>query len=386
MDPSSASPARTTRRQWRTIAGAILLDLAVSSLFAWDVFVPVLGRELDVSRASLAITFSVGLVGFTVGVLGGGRLADRIAPRRLAIGTALGAATGLAGAAVATSFVAVVLTFGAMLGLSTGAGYATAVRVAGSATARRGLALGLVVSAYAGGTVVVAPVAALLLDAVGRAGTLTVLAVGTAVTVLAAAALLPVQAPHRPAPSRRDGPVYSGTTLRLWAAFGLGSAPGLAAFAHAGELVGGARAAALAVALLSVGNFGGRLIVGPISDRIGRPVVMHLTAATLVAACLVLALTDTRTVGLAALLVLGTQYGALSALTPAAAADRFPTERLGATYGVIFTSWGLAGLTAPLLAAHAANQLGWHQVYAVFLAPAAVSWLAIAVPAHRRRR
>ncbi|MQA04949.1 MAG: MFS transporter [Streptosporangiales bacterium] len=364
----------------RSIAGAILLDLAVSSLFAWDVFVPVLGRELDVSRASLAVTFSVGLVGFTAGVLGGGRLADRVAPRRLAVGTALGAAAGLACAAVASSLLAVVLSFGALLGLATGTGYATAVRVAGAVTTRRGLALGLVVSAYAGGTVVVAPVAAVLLDVVGRAGTLGVLAIGTAATVLVAAMLLPAQAPPRPDPSSRRGPVYSGTTLRLWLAFGLGSAPGLAAFAHAGALAGGPHTAALAVALLSAGNFGGRLVVGPLSDRLSRPVAMHLTAATLVVACVALALTDSRAVSLAALLVLGTQYGALSALTPAAAADRFPTDRLGATYGVVFTSWGLAGLSAPLFAGHAANQLGWHQVYAVFLVPAAVSWLAVAVP------
>jgi MFS family permease len=320
----------------------VLLDLAVSVLFAWDVFVPALSRKLGVATGSLAIVFATGLAAFTVGVLGGGRLADRVAPRRLAAAVGAGVSLGTAGVAVVSSVAALVVVFGVLVGGSSGVGYATAVRAAGTVPTRRGLALGLVVSAYAAGTVAIAPAAAVLLDQVGSAGTFFVLAAVTAVVLTTAAVLLPARAPARQPSRGRRGPVLSGATMRLWLAFGLGSAPGLAAFGHAGELAGGTRAGAVAVTLLSAGNLTGRLVAGPLSDRIGRPLALHVSMAVLVVSSAVLGLAGNPPMALTALAALGTQYGALSTLAPAATADAVPAARLGATYGAVFTGWASA--------------------------------------------
>jgi OFA family oxalate/formate antiporter-like MFS transporter len=369
-----------TRLERRTIAGAVLLDFAVSTLFAWDVFVPVLSRQLGASTAALAVVFSIGLTAFTVGVLGGGRLADRVAPRLVAMVAGVGVSLGLVGAAVASSVAVLVVAFGVLVGGSTGMGYAVAVRAAGTVSTRRGLALGLAVSAYAAGTIAVAPAATVLLHRLGRPGTFFVLAAATAVVLAAGAALLPAHASTRPPSVDRHGPVYSRTTLRLWAVFGLGSAPGLAAFGHAGELAGGARAGSLAVVLLSVGNLTGRLVAGPTSDRTGRRHALQVNVAVLVVSCAVLGLAGNHVVALAALVALGIQYGALSALVPAATADAVPAARLGATYGAVFTGWGVGGLLAPLVAAWMASYLGWNRAFLVFLAPAAFSWIALVSP------
>ena len=66
---SVADPNDARMSHWRPIAGAVLLDLAVSPLFAWAVFTPRLSRELGVDQPALATVFSVGLAAFTVGVL-----------------------------------------------------------------------------------------------------------------------------------------------------------------------------------------------------------------------------------------------------------------------------------------------------------------------------
>ncbi|GLZ48362.1 MFS transporter [Actinomycetospora sp. NBRC 106375] len=364
----------------RVITGAVLLDLAVSPLFAWDVFTGVLGRELGAGGTALAAVFSVGLVAFMAAVVVGGRLADRVAPRRLAAAAAVGMVAGLLGSGAASSVAATVLAFGVVVGASSGLGYATAVRVAGTLASGRGLALGLVVSAYAIGTAVLAPVAAALLTAVGRGTTFAVLAGALGVLLVVAAVLVPGGAPPgrtTTAPSdraaRRRGPVVA-----LWLAFGLGSAPALAAFARAGSLVGPTAAVALAVALLNLGNFAGRLVAGPLSDRIGRRAALHGDAALLVAACLPLALGASGPLVLATLFVLGAQYGALSALTPAATSDVTPPERFGATFGLVFTGWGLAGLFAPVAAASLAPGIGDDGVYLLFLGVAAVAWACVA--------
>ncbi|PVY96917.1 MFS transporter [Actinomycetospora cinnamomea] len=375
MADTGGAPTGTAR----AITGAVLLDLAVSPLFAWDVFTDALGRDLAVGHALLAGVFSVGLVAFMVGVLAGGRAADTLPPRRLALVALTGTVLGLLGSAVAPTVLVLFLTFGVLVGGSTGLGYVTAVRVAGTVASGRGLALGLVVSAYAAGTAVLAPAASWLLDEVGRRATFVVLAGALGVLLVVAAVLVPGTSPisprrHRRA-TRRGRP--SGPVLALWVAFGLGSAPALAAFAQAGSLVGDATAVTLAVVSLNLGNFGGRLIAGPMSDRIGRRAALHVNSALLVLACLPLAAGATGSLALVALLLLGLQYGALSTLTPAATSDVVPAESFGTTYGMVFTGLGVAGLVAPVAAATLAVHIGYGAVYVVFLVIAALAWASV---------
>lgn len=373
----------------RLVAGATLLDLAVSPLFAWNVFAGDLAARLHVSEVALSPVFSVGLASFAAGVLLAGPITDRMAPRVLALVTATLAAAGLLGSGLAPSAAALVAAFGLGLGASTGLGYATAVRTAGTVDRRRGLALAIVVSAYAGGTIGVAPAGAALLGTIGVAWTLAALAAATTVVLVAAAALLPAMPAARrspgvgqlpPAPRGARGRRRLGRVeLGLGAAFGLGSAPGLAAFAHAGDLLGTPGAAALAVLLLSAGNFAGRLVAGPTSDRLGRPATLHTDAALLVGTAVGLLVSPSNAVQLVLLPALGLQYGALSVLVPAALGDAVPAARFGASYGVVFSGWGIAGLAAPVAAAAVSASVGWRATFLAFGAAGVLAWLAVAV-------
>lgn len=365
----------------RVLLGAMLLDLAVSPLFAWDVFTASLQRELGAGPTVLTTVFSVGLAAFMTGVLVGGRIADSIAPRRMAVVAAVGTVAGLLGSAAASSVVVMVLSFGIVLGGTTGLGYATAVRVAGTLTTGRGLALGLVVSAYAIGTAILAPIAAALLATLGRSWTFALLAVALGLLLVVAAVLLPARAATAPAAEARpdDRQAPRGPIIALWLAFGLGSAPALAAFAHAGQLAGSMAAVAVAVTLLNVGNFVGRLAAGPASDRVGRRATLHANSALLVVACIPLAVGADGPFALVALFLLGAQYGALSTLTPAAVSDIVPRQRFGALYGRVFTGWGIAGLLAPIAASALAAVAGIGIVYVGFIIIAAISWTCVAL-------
>lgn len=362
------------------LTGAALLDLAVSPLFAWDVFTGPLRRDLGAGDALLAGVFSVGLVAFMLGVLVGGRVADSVAPRRLALITLGGLVLGLLGSAAASSVITLLVSFGVLVGGSSGLGYVTAVRVAGTVASGRGLALGIVVSAYAVGTAALAPVAAALLATIGRGWTFVVLAGALALLLAAAAVLVPGAASQpgpRPHPSTRPARP-SGAVIALWLAFGLGAAPALAAFAQAGNLTGTPDTAVEAVTLLNLGNFAGRLAAGPWSDRTGRRSALHVNSALLVLACLPLVLGVIGPFALLALLLLGVQYGALSTLIPAATSDVVPAEHFGASYGLVFTGWGIAGLLAPVAAATLATQIGYSGVYRSFLVLAALAWACVA--------
>jgi OFA family oxalate/formate antiporter-like MFS transporter len=56
--------------------------------------------------------------------------------------------------------------------------------------------------------------------------------------------------------------------------------------------------------------------------------------------------------------VAGIAYGALFALFPAVTADFFGVKNLGVNYGIIFTSWGIAGIVGPILGGMVADITG----------------------------
>lgn len=366
----------------RAVAGATLLDFAVSPLFIWDTFTDSLSRDLRVSDTGLSLVFSVSLATFTAGVVVGGHVADTVAPRRLALYAGGGVVTGLGTSAVAPSLPVLIAGFGIVLGGATGLGYATAVRVAGTAAAHRGRAVAIVVSAYAAGAVVLAPVAAYLLTFIGRTGTFAALAALLGAVLAGAAVLLPGAGQVSSWRAGARGPktshrsAVSAPVPALWTMFLLGSAPALIAFGHAGELAGASGRTVVAVALLNAGNFGGRLLAGPAVDRLGHAPALHLTAAALGGTCVALTVSDHHILRLTALLVLGTQYGALSVLTPVTTAASVPSERFGATFGTVFSGWGVAGLAGPVAAAWLATRTGYDEVTAALVAVAALAWLA----------
>jgi MFS transporter, OFA family, oxalate/formate antiporter len=87
---------------------------------------------------------------------------------------------------------------------------------------------------------------------------------------------------------------------------------------------------------------------GAWSDRIGRLPALAVALTMGAVAILAVALPLPNLVVLTGYLGTGLAYGAVSALVPAATADRVGAVAFPTVYGVVFTGWGCAGLLAPL--------------------------------------
>lgn len=361
------------------LAGAVLLDFSACPLFLWGAFSASLSRDLHLPAPSLSLAYSVGLAAFTVGVLVGGRLADSVAPRLLALVSGAGVVAGLVATAVAYSLPVLVVGFGIVLGGASGLGYATAVRVAGTASSRRGWAVALVVSAYAAGAVVLAPVVEFLLKALGRTCMFVVLAAILGLLIASSSFLLPASSPEGRAASDGFAAVlpYRVPILALWTMFLLGTAPALIAFGRAEEFAPAPGLVIVAVVLLNAGNFIGRLIAGPAADWFGHTPTLHLTAGALAGACLALTVADSPDVTLIALSLLGLQYGAVSVLTPLVVAGAVSDARFGTAYGIVFSGWGLGGFVGPVGAAWLATGTGYGVVADMLIVVAALFWVAV---------
>lgn len=351
----------------------------MSPLFIWGVLTTALSEDLGVSEKDLASVFSVGLATFTVGVLVGGSLVGTVAPRPLALVAGFGVAAGLGVSAVASSVAALTAGFGVLLGGGAGLGYATAVGVAGTVSTRRGASIAAVVSAYAAGAVVLAPLADRLLVELGRTGALSALTAGMAGLLVLAAGLLSTERPSpRARPTTHKHSSRSASPIAaLWLMFLLGSAPALVAFAHPSQFQDDSNRAVLAVVLLNAGNLAGRLVSGPIADRLGLPPTLHVSAAALTLACTVLAATGTTVPVLASYLVIGVQYGAISVLAPLATAELVPARMFGRAYGKVFTAWGAAGLLAPPAAVWLAERHSYRVVAGALLGVAVLGWFVV---------
>jgi OFA family oxalate/formate antiporter-like MFS transporter len=365
---------RLDRVAARTLVAATVLNLAGGTLFAWSILLPSLTAEFGESSAAVSTVFSAALVTFAIVVVLAGGLTDTRSPRALAIVAGLAAGLGLGLSAAAPSLPLLAVGYGGVFGLGSGLGYVTAVSVAGTRFgAHRGLALGAVVGAYAAGPVVVGPLGTIAIDAVGWRPTLAVLAIAVASAAIAVAPWMTAAPvgdgagdPRRSAqPTAVAGDASRGL-WSLWALFLCATAPGLLAFAYATDIAlergMTPRAAGIVVALLAAGSLAGRLLAGPLSDRLGTLATTALTLLTLALAVTTLGWVPGAGLALVAMPVLGAAYGSISTLVPAATAELVRPERFGAAYGRVFSSWGVAGLLGPLAGGWLHGIAGQHQL------------------------
>src|SRR5436190_22550516 len=77
-------------RRWVPLCGAVLMNLALGSVYAWSIFVLPLEHDFGWTRAQTSWVFTILMVTTTACVVVAGRMQDRIGPR---VGALVGAAS-----------------------------------------------------------------------------------------------------------------------------------------------------------------------------------------------------------------------------------------------------------------------------------------------------
>lgn len=385
---------------WKVVAAAfIVLFTAYGAQYSFGVFFNALLQEFHWSRASLSGVFSLYAFGYSVFGFPAGRLTDAWGPTRVIAGGALFLGAALASMALVSELWQPYLLYGVIAAVGMGTAYVPCnSTVVKWFARRRGLAVGLASSGGSVGTFVVPPMAQLAVSALGWRGAYLVVG-ATVFAVLAATAPLMRRDPESmglhpdgdatsPPVPRAGGEGLTLTaaartsTFRLMAiAFAATWIPVFIPLVHvvplARDLGHSPMTAAAAVSVLGGGAVVGRLVMGIVSDRIGRRPTIGLGMLLQAAGFAAFTVAHELPSLYAAALVFGFSYGTISTLFPAIVGDFFGRAHAGAIVGCLFALAGCMAAWGPLMAGAAYDVTGSYRV--AFLISAALNLLAVAL-------
>jgi len=371
---SSAAPApsievgSTGLNRWWRVIGGLSMNLALGSLYAWSVFIAPLEKEFHWKRADTSTVFTIAVVVFALTFIVAGRLQDKLGPFWISLIGAILVSMGFFLCAFTSSLTYLFVCFGVIGGLGNGFGYATPIPVMSKwFPDKRGLAVGLAVGGYGGGSAIFGPLSAsYLIPHFGWRATFQVLgAIFLVMTVFGAFLLKNPPAGYKPAgwspapSSKAAATTYdfspsealrTPTFYFMWIAYALGCTAGLMVIS---QLVPFAKSvgipsttlASLGLVVGAVGNAGGRILSGWMSDHLGRINVLRLMIGISMVAMPVLYAVGGNVAGLFVMLfIVYWCYGTQLSVNAATAADFWGTKNVGINYGLLFTAWGVAGL------------------------------------------
>jgi MFS family permease len=357
---------------WRVTFAGTGINLALGVLYTWSMFKGAIEKDFGWKGSQLNDPYALCCLVFAFAMILAGRCQDRFGPRLTASIGGLLVGTGMVLISRTNSYGLWLLGFGVLVGIGIGFGYSSATPPALKwfPPAKTGLIAGLVVAGFGLAPVYLAPTSQYLLAHYQLKGAMLILGIAFAVIVCGLAQLLM----NPPAGYIADGAAMSGAAkpaaavnvppgeiLRqprfwlLWVLYFMGAGAGLMVI---GSVSGMAKKsmgdlAFVAVAVMAIGNAGGRIGAGILSDRIGRR--WTLTLVLLIQAVLMLVAIPVTASDMAAVVIvvvaalIGANYGANLALFPSFAKDLWGLKSFGVNYGILFTAWGMGGLVLPRL-------------------------------------
>ena len=361
----------TSISRWWRMLGGLLMTLALGTLYAWSVFVTPLENEFGWKRAQTSSVFTFAVIMFAASLLLAGRLQDRFGPFWISLTGSILVSLSFLLFAHTYSLYSLYFFYGVLGGIGLGFGFGTVVPVMAKwFPDRTGLAIGLALLGFGGGSAIFGSIANLVLfPRFGWRTSCIVLSGIFLVMTMTAAFLLKNPMPNRHPTNNFS--IHSATTSRhqftpgeilrtpafylLWLGFGLGSTAGLMVisqlipFANS-QGVSSATLATLGLVVGAFGNVSGRVLSGWLSDIMGR---LNTLRVVIGLSCIAMPALYWVGAHLTALYVLiyfvYFSYGAQASVIPTTVSDFWGTRHAGTNYGSLFTAWGFAGILGPTI-------------------------------------
>ena len=362
---------------WGVTFAGTGINLALGILYTWSIFKASIKQSIitgdgafDWDLATLNDPYAICCLIFAFSMILAGKCQDKFGPRVTAFIGGILVGLGFIWISQTTSYVSWVLGFGVLVGTGIGFGYSSATPPALKwfPPAKTGMIAGLVVSGFGLASVYIAPLSNYFLGVWGLQSTMLFFGIAFLVVVC----FLSTRLANPPAGYIPEGSVpnssqaIDGTSVQtdytpsemmktrmfftLWFIYFIGAGAGLMVI---GSVAGMAKQSMgemvfVVVALMAVGNAGGRIVAGILSDKIGRSqtlIVMLAFQALLMFISIPIVGSANASAFILVLLAafIGFNYGTNLALFPSYTKDLWGLKNFGINYGIIFTAWGVGG-------------------------------------------
>ncbi|MFH1122818.1 MAG: OFA family MFS transporter [Pseudomonadota bacterium] len=367
-----------SNKGWIVTFSGTSINLALGILYTWSIFKGAIKKSIEKGGegafnwdlASLNDPYAICCIVFAFAMILAGKCQDRFGPRLTAFIGGILVGLGFIWISQSTSYLIWILGFGILAGTGIGFGYSAATPPALKwfSPSKTGLIAGLVVAGFGLASVYIAPLSQYLLGIWGLQKAMLFFGIAFLVVVCGLSMLLAnppagyvpeedkSKSKKGALPSSIRGDARPSEMIKtrafyvIWSIYFVGSGAGLMVI---GSVAGMAQKsmgelAFLVVAILAVGNAGGRIIAGVLSDKIGRRltlIIMLLFQAVLMLVAIpVVGAEKTSPIILVFLATfIGFNYGTNLSLFPSLTKDNWGLKNFGINYGIVFTAWGVGG-------------------------------------------
>ena len=367
------------RNRWYVVIGAILIQLALGSLYSWGTLTVFVSPYLGENPAVTVYVFGVSLIAFAVTMTQAGALAKKIGPQKVVFIGCLVIAVGVFLSAAMTTLIGLIFTYGLLFGLGIGLAYVVPIAVANNYFPdRRGLITGLAVAGFGAGSFIFnylikffaplgIPVMFVLLGIIY----IILLILGAVFMINPPEGWKPQGwEPVKPAKDslettkewERKEIVKTSKFWFLWLAYFLSAMCGLMvigtygsfAKSNASYVINNADFIVLAGSIGALFNGAGRIVWGKLADKINfrkTMVIMMSIQAVLLFLYFTVNVNIIYYIMLTGCLLFC--FGGNLSLFPTGTGDLFGKKNMGQNYGVVFSAYGIAGF----IGAVAVNQI-----------------------------
>ncbi|MDB6116489.1 MAG: transporter [Verrucomicrobiaceae bacterium] len=364
---TATSPAN---RGWIVTFAGLGINLALGVLYAWSMFKDAITKEFGWQGSQLNDPYTLCCLVFAATMVFAGRCQDKVGPRVTATWGGLLIGAGMILVSTTNSYNLWLLGFGVLGGLGMGFGYSSTTPPALKwfPPAKTGLIAGLVVAGFGLAPVYLAPLSKYLVTNYHLQKSMLILGIGFLVVIVVLSQFL-VNPPGDYIVRDRAGaaakPMAAGLTpgqivrtptfWLLWLAYFAGAGAGLMVISSISGMAKTTMkdAAFIAVAVMAIGNAGGRVVAGILSDKIGRQWTLMLVLL-FQAVLMFVAIPVTKSPDGAPFVIvllatfIGFNYGANLSLFPSYAKDLWGLKSFGMNYGILFTAWGAGSMLSSL--------------------------------------
>ncbi len=418
--------------RWIVVVGAVLIQLALGTIYCWGNLTTYLTSYLrktepNVLYGQTIYIFAIGLLSFAITMIFSGQLQQKIGPMKVGLIGGIIVSIGVFLSSIMTTFVGMMITYGVIFGIGIGFAYVTPIACAAKwFPDKKGMINGIAVAGFGAGAFIFNKITTLYVNPANLAATIIgtddklyfspsspvvglvpslLIILGAIYAVMTIVGSLTLKNPPEgyvpdgwtpPLPSKnvngelvtidldRKEAVKLPQFWMIWLMFILTAAAGLFTIGNYKTFGGNAGNASITDIFLSdVGAYAalfnglGRIVWGSLADKLKYKKTMIIMFAFQAILMFTFSFTPVNEyMFLIWVCLIYFYFGGNFSLYPTATADTFGSKNLGSNYGIIFTAYGIAGVSGALLAGSLGALIG---PQGLFVTMGILSVLAIVV-------